>query len=55
MSNMENTRTEQNGLGLLDAPSDKLLDAANGRMEMSANPVQDVSRSVPERTGTVFI
>jgi len=30
--------TEQNSLGLLDAPSDKLLGDANSRMEMSANP-----------------
>jgi hypothetical protein len=34
---MEAIRTEQNRLGLLEAPSNKLLGDANSRMEMSAS------------------
>jgi hypothetical protein len=42
MSNMEAMRSEQNSLGLLEAPSNKLLGGANSRMKMSATPAQDV-------------
>jgi len=54
MSNMEAMRTEQNSLGLLDAPSDKLLGDASGRMEMSANPVPDVYEIRPRKDGDGF-
>jgi len=39
---METVRTEQNSLGLVQAPSDKLFGDANRRMEMSSTPAQDV-------------
>jgi hypothetical protein len=41
MSKMEAMRTEQNSLGLLETPSDKLF-GGNSRMEMSATTAQDV-------------
>jgi len=43
---MEAMRTEQNSLGLVEAPSDKVLGDANSRMEMF---------SAPARTGTALI
>jgi hypothetical protein len=46
---METMRTEQNSLGLLDAPSDKLLGDANSRMEMSATPGQDFYEIRPRK------
>ena len=46
---METMRTEQNSLGLLDAPSEKLLGNANSRMEMSATPGQDVYEIRPRK------
>jgi hypothetical protein len=39
---MEAMRTEQNSLGLLEMPSDKLCGDGNSRMEMSAPTAQDV-------------
>ena len=46
-------RTEQNSVGSLGAPSDKLLGDANGRMEMSPAAAQDVYeiRSRKDRDG----
>jgi len=46
---MEAMRIEQNSLGLLDAPSDKLSADANRRMEMSANPGLDVYEIRPRK------
>ena len=54
MSSMEAMRTEQNSLGLLDAPSEKLLGGANGRMEMSASPALDVYEIRPRKDGDGF-
>jgi hypothetical protein len=53
MSHMETMRTEQNSLGLVEAPSDKLLGDAKSGMEMSSTPAQDVYeiRSRKDRTG----
>jgi hypothetical protein len=51
---MEATRTEQNNLGLLEALSDKLLGNANGRMEMSATPAQDVYEIRPRKNRDGF-
>jgi hypothetical protein len=42
MSNMETMRTEQNGLGLVETPSDNVWGNATSRMEMSSTPAQDV-------------
>jgi hypothetical protein len=42
MSDIEAMPTEQNSLGLVEAPLDKLLGDANSRMEMSSTPAQDV-------------
>jgi hypothetical protein len=46
-------RTEQNSVGSLGAPSDKLLGDANSRMEMSPAAAQDVYeiRSRKDRDG----
>jgi hypothetical protein len=49
MSNMEAMRTEQNSLGLVETPSDKLLGDANSRMEMSSTPAQDVYEIRPRK------
>ena len=49
MSHMETMRTEQNSLGLVEAPSDKLLGDANSRMEMSSTPAQDVYEIRPRK------
>jgi hypothetical protein len=49
MSNMEAMRTEQNSLGLLETPSDKLFGDGNSRMEMSATPAQDVYEIRPRK------
>src|SRR4029077_13099413 len=48
MSNMEAMRTEQNSLGLLETPADKLFGDGN-RMEMSATPAQDVYEIHPRK------
>jgi hypothetical protein len=45
---METMRTEQNSLGLVEAPSDKLLGDANCRMEMST-AAQDVYEIRPSK------
>ena len=42
-------RTEQNSLGLVETPSDKLLGHANSRMEMSSTPAQDVYEIRPRK------
>ena len=49
MSEMEAMRTDQNSLGLLGAPSEKLWGNANSRMEMSATPAQDVYKIRPRK------
>jgi hypothetical protein len=49
MSNMEAMCTEQNSLGLLETPSDKLFGDGNSRMEMSATPAQDVCEIRPRK------
>jgi hypothetical protein len=54
MSHMETMRTEQNTLGLVEAPSDKLLGDANSRMEMSSTPAQDVYEIRPRKDRTGF-
>ena len=46
---MEAMRTDQNSLGLLGAPSEKLWGNANSRMEMSATPAQDVYEIRPRK------
>jgi hypothetical protein len=42
-------RTEQNSLGLIETPSDKLWEDANSRMEMSSTPAQDVYEIRPRK------
>ena len=42
-------RTEQNSLGLVETPSDKLLGNANSRMEMSSTPAHDVYEIRPRK------
>ena len=54
MSHMETMRTEQNSLGLVEAPSDKLLGDANSRMEMSSTPAQDVYEIHPRKDRNGF-
>jgi hypothetical protein len=54
MSNMEAMRTEQNSLGLLETPSDKLFGDGNSRMEMSATPAQDVYEIRPRKDRNGF-
>jgi hypothetical protein len=46
---MEAMRTEQNSLGLVEAPSDKVLGDANSRMEMFSAPDQDVYEVRPRK------
>ena len=41
--------TERNSLGLVEASSDKLLEDANSRMEMSSTPAQDVYEIRPRK------
>ena len=54
MSNMETVRTEQNSLGSVEAPSDKLLVDANSQMEMSSTPAQDVYEIRPRKDRNGF-
>ena len=42
-------RTEQNRVGLVEAPLDKLLVEANGRMEMSSTAAEDVYEIRPRK------
>jgi hypothetical protein len=42
MKGLEAMRTEQNSLGFLEAPSDKLFGDPNSRVEMSATSAQGV-------------
>ena len=51
---METMRTEQNSLGSVEAPSDKLLGDANSRMEMSSTPAQDVYEIRPRQDRNGF-
>jgi hypothetical protein len=51
---METRRTEQNSLGSVEAPSDKLLGDANSRMEMSSTPAQDVYEIRPRKDRNGF-
>jgi hypothetical protein len=46
---MKAMRTEQNRVGLVEAPLDKLLVDANSRMEMSSTPAQDVYEIRPRK------
>jgi hypothetical protein len=46
---MKTLRTEQDRLGLVEAPSDKLLGDANSRMEMSSTPAQDIYEIRPRK------
>ena len=54
MSHMETTRTEQNSLGSVETPSDKLLRNANSRMERSSTPAQDVYEIRPRKDRNGF-
>src|SRR6478672_2180971 len=54
MSNMEAMRTEQNSLGLLETPSDKLFGDGNSRMEMSGTTAQDIYEIRPREEGDGF-
>jgi hypothetical protein len=47
-------RTEQNSVGSLGAPSDKLLGDANSRMEMSPAAAQDVYEIRPRKDRDSF-
>ena len=49
MSHMETMRTEQNSLGLVEAPSEELLGDANSRMETASTPAQDVYEIRPRK------
>ena len=49
MSDMKAMPTGQNSLGLVEAPSDKLLRDANSRTEMSSTPAQDVYEIRPRK------
>ena len=51
---METMRTEQNSLGSVEAPSDKLLVDANSQMEMSSTPAQDVYEIRPRQDRNGF-
>jgi hypothetical protein len=51
---METMRTEQNTLGSVEAPSDKLLGDANSQMEMSSTPAQDVYEIRPRKDRNGF-
>jgi hypothetical protein len=46
---MKAMRTEQNRVGLVEAPLDKLFVDANSRMEMSSTPAQDVYEIRPRK------
>jgi hypothetical protein len=46
---MKAMRTEQNRVGLVEAPLDELLVDANSRMEMSSTPAQDVYEIRPRK------
>jgi hypothetical protein len=46
---MKAMRTEQNRVGLVEAPLDKLLVDANSRMEMASTPAQDVYEIRPRK------
>jgi len=46
---MEAMRNEQNSLGFLEAPSDKLLGNPNSRVEISATPTQGVYEIRPRK------
>jgi hypothetical protein len=46
---MKAMRTEQNRVGLVEAPLDKLLVDANSRMEMSSTSAQDVYEIRPRK------
>jgi hypothetical protein len=46
---MKAIRTEQNSVGLVEAPSDKLSGHANSRMEISSTPAQDVYEIRPRK------
>jgi hypothetical protein len=46
---MKTTRSGQNSVGLVEAPSDKLLGDANRRMEISSTPAQDVYEIRPRK------
>jgi hypothetical protein len=46
---MKAMRTEQNRVGLVEAPLDKLLVDANSRMEMSSTPAQEVYEIRPRK------
>jgi hypothetical protein len=54
MSHMETIRTEQNSIGSVEAPSDKLLGDANSVMEMSSTPAQDVYEIRPRKDRNGF-
>ena len=54
MSHMETMRTEQNSLGSVEAPADKLLVDANSRMEMSSTPAHDVYEIRPRQDRNGF-
>jgi hypothetical protein len=51
---METVHTEQNSLGSVEAPSDKLLGDANSRTEMSSTPAQDVYEIRPRKDRNGF-
>jgi hypothetical protein len=51
---MEAMRTEQNSVGLVEGPSDKLWGNANRRMEMSRAPSWDVYEVRPRKDGVGF-
>ena len=51
---METMRTEQNSLGSVETPSDKLLGDTNSRMEMSSTPAQDVYEIRPRKDRNGF-
>jgi hypothetical protein len=46
---MKAMRTEQNSLGLVQTPADKLWGDANSTMEMSSTPAQDVYEIRPRK------
>jgi hypothetical protein len=54
MSAMASKGTEQNSLGLVEAPSDELLGDVNSRMEMSSTPAQDVYEIRPRKDRNGF-
>ena len=49
MNNMEAMRTEQNSLGLIETPSDKLWGDPNSWMEISSTAAQDVYEIRPRK------